>query len=206
MALFSLYQVSTDVRLGLWRMDETPGQLLGKYPFLQSEVEQFRNDGRKLERLSVYALLFEMTGNEQLRIGHDPSGRPSIESYQVSISHTKGYAALILSKQSRVAVDVETVSDRVGRIAKRFIRPDEVAADIQTMLVNWSAKETVFKYFSDVRRLDYFDMRLHPCDFSSAGEGGDVEVDNIPDNCAVKVHVRCHPDFVLTYAFQETNV
>ncbi|MBQ7471844.1 MAG: hypothetical protein IJS97_05390 [Prevotella sp.] len=204
--MLSIYQVSPDVRLGLWRMDETPEQLLGKYPFLQPEVESFRNDGRKLERLSVYALLFEMTGDESLRIGHEPSGRPYVEGYQMSISHTKGYAALILSKQSRVAVDVETVSDRVGRIARRFIRPDEDASDILTMLVNWSAKETVFKFFSDVRRLDYFDMRLHPCNISSVSEGGEVEVDNIPGNCSVKVHVRCHPDFVLTYTFQETSM
>jgi len=202
MALFSIVQVSPNVQLGLWRMDETPELLLGRYPFLQPEVESFRNDGRKLERLSVYALLFEMTGNEQLRIGHEPSGRPYIEGYNISISHTKGYAALILSKHMRVAIDVETVSDRVARIAKRFIRSDEKATDVTEMLINWSVKETVFKFYSDVRRLDYFDMRLHHFSTPSKGKEGEVEVDNLPENKSIMVKMRCFPDFVLTYAFQ----
>lgn len=202
MALFSIVQVSPNVQLGLWRMDETAELLLGRYPFLQPEVELFRNDGRKLERLSVYALLFEMTGNEQLRIGHEPSGRSYIEGYNISISHTKGYAALILSKHMRVAIDVETVSDRVARIAKRFIRSDEKAADVTEMLINWSVKETVFKFYSDVRRLDYFDMRLHHFSTPSKGKEGEVEVDNLPENESIKVKMRCFPDFVLTYAFQ----
>ena len=46
-------------------------------------------------------------------IGHAASGQPLLRGYHVGVTHTKGYAALMLSKSCDVACDIEHFSDRV---------------------------------------------------------------------------------------------
>ena len=96
-------------------------------------------------------------------ITHNEAGKPLFRGYHISVSHTKGYAALILSKNQEVAVDIEYFSDRVERIASKFLRKDEKAEDLDAKLVHWCAKETVFKLFSE-EKLMFEDMRVKPFD------------------------------------------
>ena len=60
-------------------------------------------------------------------IGHAASGQPLLRGYHVGVTHTKGYAALMLSKSCDVACDIEHFSDRVERIKSKFLRKDEKA-------------------------------------------------------------------------------
>ena len=46
--------------------------------------------------------------------------KPFLNGYELNISHTRGYAVLMLSEKERVAVDIEQRSDRVKRIASRL--------------------------------------------------------------------------------------
>ena len=157
MALIYIKDVGEGVRIGLWRMDEEPELLLDRYPHLRRLSCPYKNVGRQKEFLCVRALLMEMTGDEALCIGHEESGRPVVEGWQVSISHTRGYAVLMLSRTKAVGVDIEYRSDRIAKIASHFIRPDETAGNVEQMLVLWCAKETLYKLHSG-DNLHYFDM------------------------------------------------
>lgn len=198
MALVSIEHVAQDANLGLWQMTESEEQLLSDYPFLPySLIENVKSRQRRLELLSVRALLFLMTHNPSLVITHNRNGAPLVDGYQIGISHTRGYAAVILSKQSRaVSVDIEYMSDRVGRIADRFIRKDEQCDGLERQLIIWSAKETVYKLCQDTP-LRFEDMRLHPFDVA---DGGTVDVDNLLSGEVLKVAYRLTPDYVLTYS------
>ena len=102
---------------------------------------------RQRERMAVKRLLEAMTGDVSLTIGHEPSGKPYLTNGQaISISHTKGYATLLLADSGRVGIDIEMCSDRVERIASRFLRHDEQAVTTSEKLLIWLAKEALFKF------------------------------------------------------------
>ena len=179
MAVVNIREVYPGVSLGLWQMDESPEQLFDLYPHLlpyrSSLDDKYKNDGRKLEFLAIRALMYEMLRVNGASKGllshagdftHNGQGKPLFRGYHVSISHTKGYAALILSKKSEVAVDIEYMSDRVERIASKFLRKDERADSLDSKLVHWCAKETVFKLFSEENLL-FEEMRVKPFDTMS---------------------------------------
>ena len=209
MAVVNIREVYPGVSLGLWQMDESPEQLFDLYPHLlpyrSSLDDKYKNDGRKLEFLAIRALMYEMLRVNGASKGllshagdftHNGQGKPLFRGYHVSISHTKGYAALILSKKSEVAVDIEYMSGRVERIASKFLRKDERADSLDAKLVHWCAKETVFKLFSEENLL-FEDMRVKPFD-TMADWACDVE--NLKSGKTARVDFELAMDFVLTYS------
>lgn len=195
----SIEQLAPGVHLGLWKISETPEDIFSLYPFLRQYADElnkrFRNVGRKMEFLCIRALLYEMCHDEQLLISHQPSGKPVLSNgWQLSISHTKGYAVLLLSEQQTVGVDIEYMSTRVERIAPKYIRPDEAAPTILDKMLNWCAKETAYKYFSadDLQFNDMFVTRLPDM----------LTVKNLKRDVVLPVHYRAETDYVLTYAFE----
>ncbi|MGI6242590.1 MAG: 4'-phosphopantetheinyl transferase superfamily protein [Prevotella sp.] len=182
-----------DVRLCVWQITETVDEL--PHP-LHIDLSDVHSVARKREILAVYALLAYVTGRNDLIIEHDETGKPHVQGWQLSISHTKGWAALILSKQRCVAVDIEYISDRVGRVTHRFMRPDERADNLSQQLINWSAKETVYKLLS-AENLQYFEMRLKPFKPLSKGR---LEVEDLKEAKSVIVDFELNKYYVLTYA------
>lgn len=209
MAVVNIREVYPCVSLGLWQMDESPEQLFDLYPHLlpyrSSLDDKYKNDGRKLEFLAIRALMYEMLRVNGASKGllshagdftHNGQGKPLFRGYHVSISHTKGYAALILSKKSEVAVDIEYMSDRVERIASKFLRKDERADSLDSKLVHWCAKETVFKLFSEENLL-FEEMRVKPFDTMSDWA---CDVENLKSGKTARVDFELAMDFVLTYS------
>ena len=209
MAVVNIREVYPGVSLGLWQMDESPEHLFDLYPHLlpyrSSLDDKYKNDGRKLEFLAIRALMYEMLRVNGASKGllshagdftHNEQGKPLFRGYHVSISHTKGYAALILSKKSEVAVDIEYMSDRVERIASKFLRKDERADSLDAKLVHWCAKETVFKLFSEENLL-FEDMRVKPFDTMADWT---CDVENLKSGKTARVDFELAMDFVLTYS------
>ena len=198
MPLLEIRDLSPHTRLGLWRMDERPEELYRLYPHLiiykDELADRYRNDVRRQEFLCVRALLSAMTGEEGLRIGHAPNGRPLLDGWHLSISHTRGYCALVLSRDEDVAVDIEQRSDRVARVASRFIRSDEQADDVEAMLLLWSAKETLYKLYSS-DDLQFFDIQ------AVAKDNLMIKMVNCLRGVTVSVGYEFAADYVLTWAF-----
>ena len=135
-------------------------------------------------------------------IGHAASGQPLLRGYHVGVTHTKGYAALMLSKSCDVACDIEHFSDRVERIKSKFLRKDEMADDLDSLLVHWCGKETVYKLFPE-DNLQFSQMRVGP--FSTMSDWA-CEVDNMKRGEKVRVDFELTMQFVLTYAFRKRTL
>ena len=135
-------------------------------------------------------------------IGHAASGQPLLRGYHVGVTHTKGYAALMLSKSCDVACDIEHFSDRVERIKSKFLRKDEKADDLDSLLVHWCSKETVYKLFPE-DNLQFSQMRVGPfCTMSDWV----CEVENMKRGEKVRVDFELTMQFVLTYAFRKRTL
>ena len=135
-------------------------------------------------------------------IGHAASGQPLLRGYHVGVTHTKGYAALMLSKSCDVACDIEHFSDRVERIKSKFLRKDEKADDLDSLLVHWCSKETVYKLFPE-DNLQFSQMRVGP--FSTMSDWA-CEVENMKRGEKVRVDFEVTMQFVLTYAFRKRTL
>ena len=167
MALF-LQHKTDDIQWAVWKMEESLEVLLALLPdarrvFCEQELNRFVSERRKMEWLSVRVLLYAML-QEDKEIGYSPEGKPYLtdHSFFISISHTKGYVAVMLASFTPAGIDIEQYGQRVKRVYDRFIRSDERVESYQgdetwSMLLHWSAKETIFKSMenadADLRKL-----------------------------------------------------
>lgn len=178
--------------LGIWQMTEREDELPCP-PALSLDGCASRQ--RRLEKLCTHALLHAMTGR-WLPLRHLPGGCPVTDGRQISISHTRGWVAAVLSEEKRVGVDIEYRSDRVDRVAERFLCAEERPDTTLGRLVCWCAKETVYKLFSE-QRLGYEDMCVEPFEAVLAGK---VWVRVVPMGIKVAVGYEAASDFVLAWA------
>lgn len=184
-----------DATIGLWKMEE--GEFDSScnaylHEVLNEAREMFKSNMRRMEYVCERALLMEMMNGRVVEITHNRDGKPMLFGCKnISISHTKGYVSIILSATKRVGIDIEFVSNRVEKIAKRFMRDDESAHDTRSLLLHWCAKETIYKLFSS-DHLDFMDIKVN------AGEC--VTVTNLRDNITLPLYVENTDTYVLTYA------
>jgi len=166
-------------------------------------------ENRKREWLAIRVLLKKILGEEK-EILYNSLGKPylSDNSFFISISHTKGYAAIILNKENEVAIDIEKISSRVENIRKRFVNEEEEKALSKNnerihLLLHWSAKESLFKWLG-VENVD-FKTHLHICPFEpTIGLWSNFEAYETRTNQQnrYKINYFVHEDFVLTYVLK----
>jgi len=192
---------------GIWKIDESWEELLklSAYPERYvATLDRFTVNTRKTEWLAVRMLLKHLV-NEEVEIAYYQTGVPYLPNcpFNISISHTKGYAAVILDEKKTLGIDIEYYSDRVHRIKTRFMNDIELALfpDLNTeqLLVCWSAKESAFKAMH--KRVVDLQTDLHIVSFEYTGLSGYLFIkETFTQRQAVyKVEYRITPDFVLTY-------
>lgn len=99
--------------------------------------------------------------------------------------------AIIVSDRHEVGIDIEHVCDRVEKIASRFMRDDEHANNIMSLLIHWCAKETIYKLFSS-DHLVAKEIKVESDTFSN--------VTNLRSGDVVELIVETSPEYVLTYS------
>ena len=207
MGLF-LQHKTVDMQWSVWKMEESLDTLFSLLPDVrrvscEQEMQRFTSDRRKLEWLSVRVLLYSML-QEDKEIGYSSEGKPHLtdNSSFISISHTKGYVAVILSSVAPVGIDIEQYAQRVHKVSDRYIRSDEQTEPYQDdmtwgLLLNWSAKEAVFKRMENADA----DLRKLRLTHFIPQEQGTFQVQELATEQQelYSVGYRICPDFVLTW-------
>ena len=196
---------------GIWKIDERPDELAALMPHGTSVLQQleqtYKNARRITESMAVRVLLYHLTGAEHT-IAHQPSGKPYLMDapYHISISHTQGYATVLLSTTCDVGIDIEAYGERILKVRDRVVGPGEQAATIYELLLHWSAKEAVFKIL-DREGIDFV-RHLHvsglQCVASSVqpDTAGQMKLDvDAPymAPCTYRLHYATAQDYVLVY-------
>ena len=195
-------------RWGVWKMDESVDTLLDLLPereYYEREVQRFVASHRRLEWLSVRALLFRLLG-EHKEVCYQPRGKPYLAdySYFISISHTKGYVSVILSDKVPVGIDIEQYGQRVHRVAHKYMREDESVRLYKedatwSLLLHWSAKEVMFKCM-DTDGVD-FRQHLHIEPFLLQEQGDFTAHEyRTEQKRSFRIHYLLHPEFVMTWS------
>ncbi|MBC8593960.1 4'-phosphopantetheinyl transferase superfamily protein [Oscillospiraceae bacterium N12] len=195
------------LKWGIWKMEETIEDLLSILPeraYYEKELQRFNAPHRKLEWLSVRCLLFHLLGSHK-EVCYESNGKPYLadRSRFISISHTKGYVAVILSEVAGVGIDIEQYSKRVHKVAHKYMREDEPVNsyrgdDTWSLLLHWSAKEVMFKCM-DASEVDFREhLRIEP--FIPQERGVFLAYEYRTElKRYFEIHYLLHPDFVLTW-------
>ena len=166
--------------IGIWKMEETSEEMfsmIDNKELYTTDLSQLKAEQRKKEWLGTRLLLKDMLGFETT-IFHQSSGAPYLSSAlkkNISISHTKGYVAIMLSEGNHLSgIDIEYRSDRVLKVRKRFMNPEEEEFinslyETEHLLICWCAKETLYKIIN--RQEVDFCRHLHIQPFSYSKNG-----------------------------------
>lgn len=211
MPFFFEKQIRPDHLVAVWKITETVEDLLKLLPQLQKEEKSFLTrisfPARKLEWLASRVLIYQYTGFYPAS-GYRDNGQPFLTACndQVSISHTKGYAAIALSKKEILGIDIEYPSPRIEKVMDRFLHPEEHKflstsnlKDRQLGLI-WCLKEAIFKQ-AGIPGLSFKDQIVtHP--FIPLSDKGEITAAIIlPGRTqkTIKLEYHIHQDFYLTW-------
>jgi len=136
----------------------------------ESEAARSLAPARRREWLSWRAIVRRELASDMLAFAYDDSGAPFIVGSPLclAVSHCKGSVAVCLA-ETRCAVDIERLDRPFGRIADRYLAPEEAALSDDPLwpAIVWCAKECLYK-FAGRRRLDFLrDMRVGSVDFAA---------------------------------------
>lgn len=145
--------------LAVWDIRESEEELRATYgdPEPDSELHRIHVDARQQEWLASRLLVRELSGIDKM--AKDPLGAPQLPDHPLwlSISHCRGFAAVGVSLDGPLGIDIEEMRPRILRIRKKFTGEAEEAwlADvtreedslIRFLTINWSVKEAVFKKY-----------------------------------------------------------
>ena len=197
-----------EVLLGVQLIEGDRDALLMRLPEgqqhdLLSHVEEMGSDRRVKEWLATRVLLYELLGREVTILYHD-NGSPYLSdgSYNISISHSRDYVAVLLSPSMHVGVDIEGVSERIYKIKERFVDESEYVAEdneLIHLLLHWSAKETLFKLMNE-SEVDFKEhLRIMPFVPEQEGVFEAMELKTLSRK-KFQVHYGVYKDLVLTWA------
>lgn len=195
--------------IGIWKMEKTSDEMFSMIENKELYAPDFtliKAEQRRKEWIGTRLLLKEMLGFET-NIYHQSSGAPylSLEiKKNISISHTKGYVAIMLADITRATgIDIEYRSDRVLKVRKRFMNPEEEnfidpLHETEHLLICWCAKETLYKIIN--RQEVDFCRHLHIQPFSYSKNGVfTVYETHSSQRQSFKLMFQVKDDYVITW-------
>jgi phosphopantetheinyl transferase len=154
MGCITKHYLNESTILGVWKIEEDIETLLGMVDLDAEEKKKYKvfaSTSRKLEFLSVRALLSELLGKEA-KIVYNKNNKPFLKdgSRFISISHSHKLTAILCSITDRVGIDLEYMSSNIGAIAFKFLnRGEKITRDPEKrryhMYLHWCAKESLYK-------------------------------------------------------------
>jgi 4'-phosphopantetheinyl transferase len=169
--------------LGVWKIEEDIDNLMSLVSLDSEEKKKyrgFRSNSRKLEFLSVRALLAELLGKD-MRIVYNKNNKPFIKdgSYFISISHSHRLTAILLSTNEQVGIDLEYMNVNIATFAFKFMnRKEKVTKDDDLrryhLYIHWCAKEALYKICDKEGIGIRNNITIQPFDLKDSGERASV--------------------------------
>tara|TARA_R110002124_G_scaffold119772_1_gene277565 strand:- start:227 stop:856 length:630 start_codon:yes stop_codon:yes gene_type:complete len=206
MAIAFIKKIDTNRQIGCWEISESDSQSFkntSDKSILSFIAHSDPTEKRKREVIAVRLLLQQMTSSNET-ISYYPDGSPFLEShnFHLSISHSKDFAALYLSKYDRVGVDIQIIKSSVLKGLDFYINETEkrwvdISDKIQLNLI-WSAKESIFKFYGDAH-LDFKqNIKINPFETEQFGTLV-AYIENTNQLLQVQVAYEIMENYVLTW-------
>jgi 4'-phosphopantetheinyl transferase len=193
--------------LGVWKIEEEIETLLNLIVLDNDEKKKYKafsSNSRKLEFLSVRALLSELIGKEA-GIVYNKNNKPFLKdgSRFISISHSHKLTAILLSTNEKVGIDLEYMSSNIAALAFKFLnRKEKVTKDHAErkyhLYLHWCAKEALYK-ICDKEGISFRNnITIEPFELSEAGEiKGQVHTSKI--NESFDLHYSKYDNYAIVW-------
>lgn len=148
-------QINTDKhQLLIWKIEE-PIEFFSKGLSLNLQESQeysyINTENRKLEWMATRYTQRQLVEDQLIKDGF---GKPHLATKNgaISLSHCKGYTAVLYSKQKHNGIDIEPIHEKIIRIASKFMSEQEFEfIDSKNkeahLIACWTIKEAVYKYY-----------------------------------------------------------
>jgi phosphopantetheinyl transferase len=178
--------------LGVWKIEEDLSTLLDLVMLDAEEKKKykgFRSNSRKLEFLSVRALLAELLGKEA-SIVYNKNNKPFLKdgSHFISISHSHRLTAILLSTNEKVGIDLEYMSSNIAAFSFKYMnRKEKVTKDPELrkyhLYIHWCAKEALYKICDKEGISIRNNITIEPFELQESGEiKGKVHTEKIKES------------------------
>jgi len=189
----------------IWEITETVTELMQLLPNFESylsDFERLKTNKRQLEFLAARTAFQQLVGNHEI-ITYTTDGKPicSSNNYQLSITHSSKWVAVIVHPIYEVGIDIETPSARFSSLYNRFLNKNEQQhlVDLNNLLkiqLAWSAKEALYKIIGQPA-VDFI-SQLEIQNFELASEGQFTGT-HTPTNSNFRLNYQVHEHFNLVY-------
>ena len=178
--------------LGVWKIEEDLDSLLDLVVLDSDETKRYKgfsSNSRKLEFLSVRALLSDLIGKEA-RIVYNKNNKPFLKdgSRFISISHSHKLTAILLSTNEKVGIDLEFMSTNIAAIAFKFLNRNEKVTKEHDdrryhLYIHWCAKEALYKICDKEGISIRKNITIEPFNLKESGEiKGQVHTDKVNES------------------------
>jgi phosphopantetheinyl transferase len=210
MPLILSHTVNASTFLGVWKIDESIEQMRQNLNLDEPDRKTFDSFGSELRKkhwLSSRILLQKLLKKNSVRIIYDEFGKPGIPDFNghFSISHSGDIAAVIVSHETPVGIDIERIRDRIERVAERFLSMEELQQindvnRLEKLYVCWGAKESLYKLYGKPEVDFQKDIVIKPFDYLCIGEGSCLAMMNTPEGSgSYQIFYRKLEDYILAY-------
>jgi 4'-phosphopantetheinyl transferase len=190
----------------LWKIteDETELQLISQFD--EPVPTTITNSQKRLEWIAGRILtrnLLAKFGVPYTGMIKDEYGKPFLKDsmWQISLSHSFPFVAVILHREKPVGIDLEQPKDKLLRVAPRVLSPSEredAGTDVTKHCIYWCAKETLIKIYGKKDLILAENLIISP--FSQAMEGHIIGRIIVSDNeRLIPLYYQVFPGFVLVF-------
>lgn len=179
MALAYLRELDNNVRFAIWRIEESADELIGRLQLdarEQAVLGRLNKGKRTLHWLATRVLLRKMLDTPGfIDCPSDENGKPYLANFpqRISLTHSFDYAAVMMSNNGEVGIDLELVKPKILRITNKFMKVQElesVGSDhVEKLYACWCAKEAVYKLQGNKGVSFKDNMTIQPFDFQDQG-------------------------------------
>ena len=168
MPLFYKHHLSNETKIAVWNIAEPESFFLEKVP-VSNAITHWH---KRLQHLAGRYLLQELFPDFPYHLIEIADTRKPYlpnEEYHFSISHAGDYAAVIVSRDQRVGIDIEQAAEKIEKIKHKFLGESEFQglvansnrSDINSKMLTlfWSCKEAIFKWYGNGK----VDFKKHIC-------------------------------------------
>jgi phosphopantetheinyl transferase len=180
MALAYHREIDNNTSFAIWKIEESADELLSQLQLKEHELsylDTLINGKRNMHWLSTRVLLRRMMDTDNyIDCKVDSSGKPYLSNFphHISLSHSYDYAAVMVSKNKVVGIDIEFIKDKIERIAHKFLGKAELNFiqendRIDQLYVTWCAKEAIYKLHGK-KNISFLEhIKLEPFEYPGSG-------------------------------------
>jgi len=209
MAIVYRKKLNDDTEFAIWKIEEAADELYAQLQLHEHEekvLDGLNNGKRNLHWLSTRVLLRELLNTPHyIDCQIDEHGKPYLPDspYHISFSHSFDYAAVIISKNKPVGIDIEVIREKIERVANKFLIGQEIKFisnrdKVEQLYVCWCAKEAIYKLHGK-RNVSFKDnIRLQPFDYQEEGSF-EASLETEQEYKTFEVHFEKFKNYMIAY-------